>query len=138
MKIFITISLPVFFFNTLSAQDLIIFRSGDEIESKVTEILESTVKYRKFNNLSGSLYTAEKADLFMIKFENGTKEVFNNANASSAVSSSSGTSTFYFYRPKKLASSRAKIIIGTTEPDEVVLKLKNGSWFNPENSSRGG
>ena len=38
------------------------------------------------------------------------------------------TATIYFYRPKKLASSRPKIIIGTVIPDEVILKLKNGSW----------
>lgn len=40
--------------------------------------------------------------------------------------------TFYFYRPKKFASSSAKIIIGTVTPDEVILNLKNGSWIKYE------
>jgi len=34
----------------------------------------------------------------------------------------------YFYRPKKRASSDAKIIVGTERPDQVLVKLKNGSW----------
>lgn len=53
------------------------------------------------------------------------------------VSGAQGTATFYFYRPKKFASSKGKIIIGTTDPDEVLVKLKNGSWFKADYAQLG-
>lgn len=45
--------------------------------------------------------------------------------------------TFYFYRPKKFASSSAKIIVGTKVPDEVVLHLKNGRWMKVDYTALG-
>ena len=109
--------------NQLSAQDMLVFKNGEELEVKVSEILQTSVKYKKFENLTGPVYSVEKSTLFMVKFENGTKEVFNQEPTLY------GSATFYFYRPKKFASSRPKIIVGTTDPDEVVVKLKNGSWY---------
>ena len=58
------------------AQDLIIFSNVDEILAKVTIIEEEVINYKKFNNLSGPSYMADMSKLYMIKFENGTKEVF--------------------------------------------------------------
>lgn len=106
----------------IAAQDIIILKNGEELESKVSEILQTSVKYKKFDNLSGPLYTVQKSEVFMIKFENGTREVFS-------ASPSYGSAEFYFYRPKKFASTKAKIIVGTADPDEVVVNLKNGSWY---------
>ncbi|MEM6522940.1 MAG: hypothetical protein AAF693_04075 [Bacteroidota bacterium] len=106
----------------IAAQDIIILKNGEELEAKVSEILRTSIKYKRFDNLSGPIYTLQKSEVFMIKFENGTKEVFNT-------SASGGHAEFYFYRPKKFASSKAKIIVGTADPDEVVVNLKNGSWY---------
>ncbi len=61
-------------------QDIIVQRNGEEIKAKVHEVLDTEVKYHKFDNLSGPLYTIRKADVFMIKYENGTKDVFSNQN----------------------------------------------------------
>ena len=58
--------------------DLIIFNNGEEILVKVTLIDESSVRYHKCNNLSGPLYSIEKSDIFMIRYANGTKDVFGN------------------------------------------------------------
>ncbi len=43
----------------------------------------------------------------------------------------------YFYRPKLFANSKTKVIIGTVDPDEVVLKLKNGRWYKTDYSHLG-
>lgn len=59
------------------SQDVIILKSGDEILSKVEEVTISEIKYKKFDNLTGPLYSIEKAKVFMIKYENGSKDVFN-------------------------------------------------------------
>jgi hypothetical protein len=58
------------------SQDIITLRSGDEIKAIVNEIDNSFIRYKKFENPTGPVYTLEKRDAFMIKYENGTKEVF--------------------------------------------------------------
>jgi len=59
------------------SQDVIILKNGDEIQSKVTEVLTDIIKYKKWNNQDGPVYSSNKADVFMIKYQNGTKDVFN-------------------------------------------------------------
>ena len=56
--------------------DQITLRNGDEIKVKVLEITPLDVKYKKCNMPDGPLYIVKKADVFMIKYPNGTKEVF--------------------------------------------------------------
>ncbi len=75
----IKLSLAVFILSlTLftKAQDVITFKNGDELKAKVSEVGISEIKYKKFDNLSGPEYTTRKVDVFMIKYENGTKDVF--------------------------------------------------------------
>lgn len=66
------------------AQDLLTKRNGDEIQVKVREITPEVVKYHRFDNLEGPVISVAKADVFMIKYENGTKEVFNQATSPAA------------------------------------------------------
>lgn len=61
------------------AQDVIICRNGDEITSKILKISKSEVEYKKWTNPDGPTYTLEKADIFMIKYQNGEKDVFKDA-----------------------------------------------------------
>ncbi|MEJ8802607.1 hypothetical protein [Pontibacter sp. H249] len=66
--------LPCFF---VQAQDVLLKRNGDEIQVKVQEIGLEVIKYKRFDNLEGPVISIAKRDVFMIKYENGTKEVFN-------------------------------------------------------------
>lgn len=66
--------------NILFAQDLIILKNGDEIKSSVTEVGFDVIKYKKYENLAGPEYILEKSKVFMIKYVNGTKDVFNTVN----------------------------------------------------------
>lgn len=59
-------------------QDIIIFRNGDEIKSKVLEVAMDQIKYKKWENINGPTYSASKSEVFMIKYVNGTKDVFKN------------------------------------------------------------
>lgn len=63
---------------TAIAQDVIIFKNGEEKNVKVIEILPTEIKYKKFENLDGPLYAEEKAKIFMIRYENGQKDVFKD------------------------------------------------------------
>jgi|SRR6476661_2173660 len=60
------------------AQDLLTKRNGDELLVKVVEITSSEVKYRRADNLDGPLITLWRSDVFMIRYANGTKELFGN------------------------------------------------------------
>lgn len=122
-------------------------QNGEEIEAKVTEIGVDKIKYKKYSMPDGPDYVCVKSEVFMITYENGSKEVFgnsqavetdNNASSSTASSSSSaGSATLYFFRPKRFSASRPEIIIGTSVPDEVILKLKNGRWHRLEYTHTG-
>jgi len=59
-------------------QDLIILKDGNEINSKVLEVNISDVKYKKFDNLEGPMYSVLKSEVFMIKYKNGTKDIINS------------------------------------------------------------
>lgn len=72
-------ALIICFFLAFSAngQDIITLKNGDEIKSKVVEVEDAAIKYKKFENLTGPTYSLPKAEVFMVQYENGSKEVYN-------------------------------------------------------------
>lgn len=76
MKKLLIIIISLHFFNVINAQDIIIQTNGDEIKAKVLEISDVIIKYHKYENLTGPVYSINKSEVFMIKYENGTKDVF--------------------------------------------------------------
>lgn len=79
---FKTIILFLFISNFTFAQDLIIKSNGDEVKAKIIEITSFEVKYKMFTNIDGPLYSMPKSEIFLIKYENGTKDVFEKQNQS--------------------------------------------------------
>lgn len=62
---------------TVKSQDVIFLRTGEEIQAKILEIGIATIKYKKFENKEDlPIYIISKSDIFMIKYEGGTKELF--------------------------------------------------------------
>jgi hypothetical protein len=66
-------------------QDIIYRTSGTEIKCKVEEVSESAVKYHLYDNLLGPLHSISGKSIFMIKFENGDKDVFEYDKATGEV-----------------------------------------------------
>ena len=60
------------------AQDVITLKNGDEIEVKVLEVGITEIKYKKFDNQSGPTYTKNVSDIFMIKYQNGERDLFQS------------------------------------------------------------
>lgn len=58
------------------AQDLLIMNNGTEMRVKVQELTVNEIKFKKWENIDGPLYTLLKSDVFMIKYENGSKDTF--------------------------------------------------------------
>ena len=75
-----TITLAIAILNcclAINAQDIITLRNGDEIQAKVSKISDTEIEYKQWNNQAGPTYAKSISDIFMIKFENGEKTVFN-------------------------------------------------------------
>jgi len=60
--------------------DIIILRNGNEIKAKITEIGINEIKYKKCDYTEGPTYTVQKSEVFMIKYPNGTKDVFSDTD----------------------------------------------------------
>ena len=59
-------------------QDIIIKKNADEIKAKVVEVGIDNIKYKNFDNPEGPTYVIPKYELFMIRYENGNKDVFKD------------------------------------------------------------
>lgn len=77
-KFIILITLSFVVIDISNAQDSLIMRTGVIVLAKVIEVGGSEVKYKTFDNLNGPLHSVLKTDLLMIRYENGTKDVFGD------------------------------------------------------------
>jgi len=61
---------------TCFSQDVILKKDGNEIKALVTEVLDESIKYHKFDNQAGPIYSIKKSEVFMITYKNGSKDIF--------------------------------------------------------------
>ncbi len=92
MKTKILIILLIFFAKFSFAQDVITKKNGDEINAKVTEVSTTEIKYKKTDN-PDVVYTILKTDVFMIKYSNGTKDIFNESTPVTTTQTTTATTT---------------------------------------------
>tara|TARA_B110000259_G_C13929202_1_gene368226 strand:+ start:243 stop:827 length:585 start_codon:yes stop_codon:yes gene_type:complete len=62
--------------NTSFSQDLITTKKGEDLQVKVLEINIDLIKYKRFDNLNGPIFSIMKSDILMVRYENGTKDIF--------------------------------------------------------------
>lgn len=67
------------------AQDIILMRNGDEIQCKLLEISKNEVKYKRWTNQEGPTFSEKKDNIFMLKYENGEKEMIANQTQAAEV-----------------------------------------------------
>jgi hypothetical protein len=131
--------------NTTYAQDLIVLKTGDEISSKVLEVTSDVVKYKKWTNQEGPTYSSAKAEIFMIKYANGTKDVFNNLTVTGSNTSSpsnSGNKFIGTWYHKRYDGNNNKTTMTISKPGDdflvVYSKLSRGggydSFYNTDGS----
>ncbi|GAA3981205.1 hypothetical protein [Hymenobacter antarcticus] len=84
MRTFLLFILLAFVSGAAHAQDTLVRRNGDELAVKVLEITPTEVKYRRTDNLEGPIVSVWRSDVFMVRYANGTKEVFNSVPAYTA------------------------------------------------------
>lgn len=134
MKKSILIAIFSFFMlNILHAQDVIVKKNGDEIKVKIEEVSGTDIKYRKFDNPDGPLFYIPKNDVFMVRYEDGSKETFVEKPAQQA---KKNTKTSYV-QPQVKRLSGPRIGITHVGPGQMREGLKENFGGTPTLSQFG-
>lgn len=131
----------------ISAQDIIVKRNGDELQCRILEVSKNEVKYKRWTNQDGPAFSEKKSNIFMIKYENGDKDVIAHspsASESSAISSGMNSvdpNEYIFEEPTPISHTYLKyttrgrresglIKWGNMLPEEQAKDLLNHDWLD--------
>lgn len=111
------------------AQDVIIKQNGDEIQCKLLEVGSEEIKYKRWTNLNGPTFIEERNDVFMIKYENGEKDVFGvkpTAQQKATLNSSQAVTLFSLRYDK---DSESGLVSGGKEiPTNYAQSIMGNDW----------
>ena len=93
IKFLIALIVLCFVSQRLEAQDVIVKKDGTTILSKVLEVNEANLKYKKFKNPQGPTYSISLSEIMSVNYENGEKDTFEKINNPIKDSSNQMTST---------------------------------------------
>jgi hypothetical protein len=79
-KAILTAIIVVFTLGICFSQDVITKKAGEDIQAKISEITTTQIKYYRFDNLNGPIYSIDKSEVLMIRYENGTKDIFTESD----------------------------------------------------------
>jgi hypothetical protein len=143
----------------LLSQDVIVLKNGGELKAKILEVLPDVVKYKKWDNQDGPSYSESKTNIIMIKYQNGTKDVFNGENTGGGGTSTTqspelkqilmspingntatdflaGTATLYINKKAGTTKSSNFIVIFTNSPGQfeyqpnLISHVENSIWHS--------
>lgn len=126
-------------FNTISfSQDLITLHTGEDLAVKVLEITESNISYKKHENPDGPKYTMTKDNIFRIKYENGSIDVFENemekrgttSSKDEVTTKSPGKATLVVYRGRQHYASMLNYWV--IVDGQKTCKLSNNKFVTIE------
>lgn len=93
IKFLLALIVLCFVSQRLEAQDVIVKKDGITILSKVLEVNEANLKYKKFKNPQGPTYSISLSEIMSVNYENGEKDTFEKINNPIKDSSNQMTST---------------------------------------------
>lgn len=130
-KLVFTILTSIFTFSICYSQDIMTKKSGEDIQAKVLEVTTSEIKYKKFDNQDGPTYAMLKSDVLMIRFKNGTKDIFTDVIKTAPASvpstiSSDPNATVYFIRSTGFNGSLVPFTAFIDK--QLVCKLNNKKY----------
>ena len=78
MKSFFLFSSAILFLTSTVcfSQDIITKKSGEDIKAKILEVGITEIKFKNFDNQDGPTYSLLKQDILIIRYQNGTKDIF--------------------------------------------------------------
>jgi hypothetical protein len=75
----------------LMGQDIVLTRKQETLKTKILEIDDQNVKYKRFDFLDGPTFSIKKSDILLIIYSNGLRETFDTTEATAGSSSSSSS-----------------------------------------------
>lgn len=115
---------------TVSAQDIILKKNADEIQAKVLKVTETVVEYKKWGYLDGPIYTIPANEIFIIKYQNGSKDIIS---ANSTRTRSEITGNFPKYQGE--IATAYGLGVGTVSKfintDRILFETVHGVRVNP-------
>jgi len=111
--------------NIAFAQDIIVKKSGDEVKSKIIEITSSDIKFKDFDFQDGPTRNISINEVFIIIYENGKRETFNQESTKITNSNQKNSE----FRKKRL--NLDLLAIGENGPTSISYEIIN------EDGSRG-
>ncbi|MDX2190710.1 MAG: hypothetical protein SFY32_12685 [Bacteroidota bacterium] len=101
---------------TVSAQDIITKTNGEDIKAKVIEVGTNEIRYKKFDDTNGPTFIISKSEILIIKYENGTKDVFQNSNPNNQITQNEDNNSNSFELYNKGISDAQKYYVKYKEP----------------------
>jgi hypothetical protein len=103
-KTILTYLISVFNISICFSQDIITKKSSEDIQAKVIEVTTTDIKYKKFDNQNGPTYSILKSDVLMVRYENGTKDIFTQEKNNEIVAAATPSSVDFYIQGQKDAS----------------------------------
>lgn len=113
----------IFLYLPVLGEDIIVLRSGDIINSRVLEITQTEIKYKKSSNPSGPIYTISKSEVLSITYENGSQDKFIPTQPSLTSISNNGPS----FIERRVDSVRNLELLSLYKRPHDFYKGKNAS-----------
>ena len=80
MKKVLLIAMTVFFAKTSFSQDVIITKTGESIRTKIIEVTDETISYKKYNDQEGATFILKRDKIKVISWENGNVDDYEKEN----------------------------------------------------------
>ncbi|MDO5106117.1 hypothetical protein [Capnocytophaga sp.] len=135
MKYIVVFLMSLIGFSAYS-QDVITTKKGEDIQAKVLEITLNEIKYKKFDNPNSPVYTLLKSDVLLIRYENGSKDIFNNETPITENKAGNGDNTpknritiidkTHFLNGKRISGSEMKSILYQDQEARAIYKKSQG------------
>jgi hypothetical protein len=105
-------------------------KTSEDIRAKVLEVTTSEIKYKKFDNTNGPTYTILKSEVTMVRYENGTKDIFTEEKKKEFISDSGMVSSERtFYVEKTSDGFEQPIIDKLVELNKKITTKKENSYY---------
>jgi hypothetical protein len=119
------------------AQDVIVKKDGSTILSSVKEIGSTEIKYKKWSNQDGPMYTIRISDVIRINFENGAVESFAEEALSSVVSDKPSSDLPTFTDGELVLGAKNQVYKNKQKVSDEELRLLLGrEWYEDYVSAR--
>jgi hypothetical protein len=160
-KLILTVLTSILTISFCFSQDTLKMKSSENLQAKILEVTPTEIKYKRFDNLSGPIFTILKSNVLMILYENGTKDIFAEEEQNQTVTMSDEISDSLFFQGQEdalthyrgykgagtgtLIASLVSPLVGlipavacsSTPPDKSTLNYQRESLMNKPDYANG-